>query len=230
MMLLAPWMPPNAWGLAMRYAAYVINLTPTSIHGEFKTPMERLTGKVPDLRNRIVHVFGCKVSYGLTNAQRMVTETKKLSSLTAEYQFAGAIGIMVILRCPKTGKLLQGNRQKCHFYEGIFTLRQPPKQLNPIALIKEEREEYIDSLRAHGLIDNGEGASDSAKDGMEIVRSIQNLKPVEEVYDSIKSDFDKLVSGGVKIFDTEQLASTSTDSEVKIASMHIGHFKLQWKE
>ena len=60
-------------------------------------------------------------------------------------------------------------------------MRQPPKQLNPIALIEEERQEYIESLRSHGLIDDGEDASDGAKDGLEMVRSIQQLKPVEEV-------------------------------------------------
>ena len=220
MMMLAPWMPPNTWGLALRYAAYVVNLTPTTIHGEFKTPMERVTGKTPDLRRRIVHVFGCKVSYGLTNAQRMVTEEKKLSSLTAEYQFAGAVGIMVILREQTTGKLYQGNRQKCHFYEGIFAMRQPPKQLNPIALIEEERQEYIESLRSHGLIDDGEDASDGAKDGLEMVRSIQQLKPVEEVYDSIKGNFEKLSSGGVKLFDSEEMTVTPEITEVNPMQLH----------
>ena len=143
--------------------------------------MERVTGKVPDLRRRIVHVFGCKVSYGLTKQERMASDERKMSSLTKEFQFAGVIGNLVLLRDGKTGKLFQGNRQKCHFFEGIFAMRQPPKQQNPIALVKEERQEYIDSLKAHGLIDDGKDASASAKEGMEIVRNINQLKPVHEI-------------------------------------------------
>ena len=71
----------------------------------------------------------------------MASDERKMSSLTKEYQFAGVVGNLVLLRDGKTGKLLQGNRQKCHFYEGIFAMRQPPKQQNPIALVEEERSE-----------------------------------------------------------------------------------------
>lgn len=209
MMLLAPWMPPNTWGLAMLYAVHVINLTVSEIHGEFKSPSERVTGRVPDLRHRCVHVWGCKLSYGLTKQERMATTAKKMSALTRSYLFAGIIGNMVIMRDGKTGKLFQGNRQKCHFYEGIFAMRNPPKQLNPLALLEEERDEYIASLRRHGLVADSDRASTGSEDAdIEVVRSINNLKPVSEVYDAIRANFADLESGGEKIFDLDATMET----------------------
>ena len=58
----------------MLYATEVINVTAGLLHGEVKTPWERLTGKIPDLRKRCIHVWGCQLSYGVTKAQRMAEE------------------------------------------------------------------------------------------------------------------------------------------------------------
>ena len=204
MMLLAPWMPMNTWGLAMLYAAHVLNLTATQLHGTLVTPMERLTGRTPDLRNRCVHVWGCKLSYGLTKPQRMAAAGKKTSARTREFQFAGVIGNVVLMRDPETGKIYQGNRQKCHFYEGIFAMRNPPKQLNPLALIEDERNEYVKTLQTHGLMPKDGSDVGSDDEDLEVVRSIQNLKSVSEVYDAIRARFRSLESGGEKVFDPEE--------------------------
>ena len=83
-----------------------------------------------------MHVWGCVVSYGLTKAERMTTEHKKLSALTMEFYFGGMSGNMVLLVHQKTFVVHQGNAQKCHFYEGIFTERTPPKQSNPLGLLE----------------------------------------------------------------------------------------------
>eukprot|EP00937_MAST-01D_sp_MAST-1D-sp2_P005754 g5754.t1 len=139
----------------------------------------------------------------------MATTAKKMSALTRSYLFAGIIGNMVIMRDGKTGKLFQGNRQKCHFYEGIFAMRNPPKQLNPLALLEEERDEYIASLRRHGLVADSDRASTGSEDAdIEVVRSINNLKPVSEVYDAIRANFADLESGGEKIFDLDATMET----------------------
>ena len=204
-MLLAPWMPPRTWGLAMLNAKRVLNLTVTGVHGLFLTPFQRVTGRAPDLRRQGVHVWGCGLSYGLTKQERMAAPRKKMSELTREFQFAGVEGNMVLMRDGKSGKIYQGNRQKCHFYEGIFTMRNPPKQMNPLALMEAERKEYMQSLRAHGLV-----TSDTSKDGKsesegdELVRSIRNLKSVTEIYDAIRDNFARLESGGEKILDFEE--------------------------
>ena len=78
----------------------------------------------------------------------MMTDHKKLSELTMEFQFVWMLGNMVLLRNKENGVIYQGNRQKCSFYEGIYTTRQPPKQENPLALIEDERDEYLEVLKS----------------------------------------------------------------------------------
>ena len=46
------------WGDAAQYASYVLNRSPSRSNPANKSPMEMLTGKVPDLRNIVV--FGSK--------------------------------------------------------------------------------------------------------------------------------------------------------------------------
>ena len=111
----------------------------------------------PDLRHMCVHVWGCVVSYGLTKAERMTTEHKKLSALTMEFYFGGMSGNMVLLVHQETFVVYQGNAQKCHFYEGIFTERVPPKQSNPLGLLEEHVDNYVEALKAQGLVGTGEG-------------------------------------------------------------------------
>ena len=199
-MMLAPWMRPSTWGLAMLWACAVLRVTPIERHGKFASPHERVMGMKPDLRHMCIHVWGCTVSYGLTKAERMTTENRKLSSLTMEFYFGGMSGNMVLLVHQDTFVVYQGNAQKCHFYEGIFTERVPPKQSNPLGLLQEHVDNYVTTLKAQGLVKSTDGDSD----GIQLVQSAQNMRPVSEIYDKIEQNFKALKIGDLTIFEGER--------------------------
>ena len=83
---------------------------------------------------------------------RRRAEHKKLSALTMEFYFGGMSGNMVLLVHQDSFVVYQGNAQKCHFYEGIFTERVPPKQSNPLGLLQEHVDNYVATLEAQGLV------------------------------------------------------------------------------
>ena len=199
--MMAPWMPPRTWGLALLWAEKVLRVTPIWRHGTFASPHERVTGMKPDLCHMCIHVWGCVVSYGLTKAERMTTEHKKLSALTMEFYFGGMSGNMVLLVHQDTFVVYQGNAQKCHFYEGIFTERTPPKQSNPLGLLQDHVDNYVDALKAQGLVDTGDSGEES--EGMRVVQSAQNLKPVGDIYEKIKDNFKDIRIGDMPVFEGE---------------------------
>ena len=99
------------WVLALTYAAFVLNHTPGTLHGELKSPAERMTGQKPDLIAKGIHVFGCKVVYGLTKSERMSTTDKKMHELTFEGCFVGYVGNLVLIYA--AGKVMTGVKEKC---------------------------------------------------------------------------------------------------------------------
>ena len=153
MLILAPWIPFACWGLALNYAAHIINVTPGTLHGEYKTPHERVTGNKPDANRTatLVRVFGARVTYGATKQQRATQTKKKLSALTQTMHFVGVQGNQILL-LNKDNQVETGQLQRAEFHEMIYTERTPPRQDNPLTLVDQDRENYLDVLQAQGLI------------------------------------------------------------------------------
>ena len=194
MMITAPWLPPSLWVLALAYAAFVLNHTAGMLHGEFKSPAERMTGQKPDLVRKGIHVFGCKVVYGLTKFERMATTEKKMYDLTFEGCFVGYVGNLILIYA--AGKVMTGIREKCHFYEGIFTQRNPPLQMNPAALCDEVDEDAKETISAQ---------TDEHED-VEVVRSERNVVALREAVNKAAEKFQKVTINDQPIYDETKMA------------------------
>ena len=60
-MMFACGLPFHFWGDAVQYASYILNRSPTRANAKRASPLEVLTGKVPDLRKIVVFGSTCSV-------------------------------------------------------------------------------------------------------------------------------------------------------------------------
>lgn len=206
MALLAPWMPPSMWGLALKYAATVNNYTPGILHGKVSTPVERVTGIRADANRVPIRVWGCRVSYGMTKEQRSALPRKKWESLTEEHYFAGTQGNQVLLVQVKSGAcvLHTGQRQRCEFHEGIYTERTPPRQSNPLTLLQQDYDNYVEVLRNQGLLEG-----EDAPDGVTAPPRYDKLTLASEVYERIRKRWDSVSIGDAGKFFNDNVTEDS---------------------
>ena len=200
MMLLAPWLPRSCWALALLYAAFVLNVTPTKLAGKDTTPYERVHGRKPDLKKLGVHVFGCKVVYGMTKAERMATDDKKMHELTFNGYFVGYSGNLILVY---TGtQVVTGHREKTAFFEGAFTARNPPSSPSPIDISDQVATEQNTVEQAHGT-EAHDAELDAGEGGLPLVRSERQLRPPADVYGKILRDFSGVKINDLEVFDEE---------------------------
>ena len=184
--------------MALLYAAFVLNVTPGTLHKQLKTPFERVYGRVPDLKRLGVHVFGCKVVYGLTKVERMKTPEAKMHELTFEGYFVGYSGNLILIYVDN--RIVTGNREKTQFFEGIFVGRNPPKTSNPDTVEDEVREDVQEVMEAQGA-KSREQEEEDGESGLEVIRSERALRPPEDIYNKILHDFQEVQIGEMKVFD-----------------------------
>ena len=206
MALLAPWMPPSMWGLALKYAAVVNNYTAGLLHGKVSTPIERVTGVRADANRVPIRVWGCRVSYGMTKEQRSALPRKKWESLTDEYYFAGVQGNQVLLVKVTKGACVMhtGQRQRCEFHEGIYTERTPPKQSNPLTLLQQDYDNYVEVLRNQGMLE-GEGEPDEVT----APPRYDKLTPASDIYERIRKRWDSVSIGDADKFFNDTVTEDS---------------------
>ena len=60
-MMFACALPLQYWGDAVQYAVYILNRSPTRANVKRSSPLEMLTGIVPDLRHIVVYNLHCYV-------------------------------------------------------------------------------------------------------------------------------------------------------------------------
>ena len=65
--------------------------------------------------------------------------------------FVGVQGNQILL-LNKDNQVETGQLQRAEFHEMIYTERTPPRQDNPLTLVDQDRENYLDVLQAQGLI------------------------------------------------------------------------------
>ena len=82
-MLHASGLPDEFWALAMDAMAYIYNRTPRASNEENVTPMESLTGLVPDLAH--LRVFGCRAYMHVPKARRKKMQAKAKAGIFVGY-------------------------------------------------------------------------------------------------------------------------------------------------
>ena len=70
-MMFACGLPFHFWGDAVQYASYILNRSPTRANAKRASPLEVLTGKVPDLRKIVVFGSTCSVRSAAAKALNM---------------------------------------------------------------------------------------------------------------------------------------------------------------
>ena len=77
------------------------------------------------------------------------------------------------------GKVMTGTKEKCFFYEGIYTQRNPPLQMNPAMLADEVDADAQETIEAQG----------SEPESVEVIRSERNLVALREAVNKAATGF-----------------------------------------
>ena len=177
----------------MMWAAFVLNVTCTNLHGTFQTPYERWWGRIPDLTRLRMHCFGALTTYGLTKPEIMAAAAGKLSSLTITAYFVGRAGNLCLLWYG--GRVLTGQFQKCVVNEGAFCGRMPPSSPTPSQIDPG----IAEVQKAHSA-STEEGENDT---GVKVTQSEQLTRPAEDIYKKIKGDLQEIKIGDLPVFKDE---------------------------
>ena len=199
MFVLAPWMPRSTWGLAMLYAAHVLNVMTSLLHGEKKSAYERVTERKPNANQMptLIRTWGCRVSYGLTKAQRAHEPRGKLADLTTQCNFVGVKGNQVLLYHLDDNTVKGGTLQRCEFHEGIYTERTPPTQSNPMTLLKQDYDNYVETLKAQGIIEDKDGAEYPATEYAKLVLPSEIQRRAADAWSDVTIGGKKFFNDGV---------------------------------
>ena len=177
LMLGAPHLPSNRWGLAVKYACHINLVLPKKRLGG-KTPYESIKGRIPDLRRLYYKVFGAPLVYKVGGKAQQ--QLSAIDSRVADGHFVGIDRPSVLV---DTGdKIVARAMTKVRVYQGRYCEIDSAEALDQVQVEKEEGVEEeipvalpsVRSLRdADDPIDQGENDTE------------------EEVYDEDNLEIDK---------------------------------------
>ena len=173
-MLGAPHLPKWCWGLADGWVCYVHYLLPNRSNSNV-SPYQLCEGRIPDLVQLFVHVFGCPVSFKPMKKTKGWSKDKNAAIAIAGW-FVGVAWprVLVLRKCDM--KVVAVSRKKVICYEHIYCL--PPHQnpiMNRLVSIDDWKEEYDEEY---------------------VPKSVQSVKVIEDAVKHFDSEKEKVDRGG----------------------------------
>jgi hypothetical protein len=122
----APHLPQFCWGLSDLQAAYIHKMLPQKSKN-MMSPLEKTTGRPPNLEAMFIKVFGCACQYApMSGAEH------KRASKTKWGWFVGVQWPMVLILRPEDKKVISVSRKKVHCHELCYAKFDPTTQSRPV--------------------------------------------------------------------------------------------------
>ena len=177
LMLGAPHLPSNRWGLAVKYACHINLVLPKKRLGG-KTPYERIKGRIPDLRRLYYKVFGAPLVYKVGGKAQQ--QLSAIDSRVADGHFVGIDRPSVLV---DTGdKIVARAMTKVKVYQGRYCEIDSAGALDQVHVEKEDgiEEEIPVALPSVRSVRDAYDHIDQGENDIE-----------EEVYDEDNLEIDK---------------------------------------